>query len=284
MAIFKDKFQELEENKDINSLIELLNANKWQHRYKALVSLINIRDSAAIEDVRKLLDDKNATVRETAATYFIMNNAFPKTRPEDIKLYPYHIRNSYIRIKRIIANSDDSIHSESAAREDINNKLKEEAANLGANAIIDVKYNNMIFKFFKGIKYQGTAIIIDNAEEVRPRVDNSWFMGGYFIGIGLLYFNDSSIILIPYGLFMIFSEIFIRRGYKNKTYFLVFLVALTASALIWINFIFKNGYQYFNFYFYFITAFFISLIILFIYEYRKRKTDPKMIWKNKWGF
>lgn len=37
----------------INELIELLEKERWQTRYKALSSLINLRDNSALEIVKK---------------------------------------------------------------------------------------------------------------------------------------------------------------------------------------------------------------------------------------
>jgi len=285
MAIFKDKFQELEQNNDINGLIELLNSNKWQHRYKAIVSLINIRDSSAIEQVKGAMDDDNSIVRETAITYLRMNNAYPKTRPEDIKLYPFDIKNSYTRIKKITASSDDSIHSESAVNEDINNKLKEEAANLGANAIIELVYEKGIFTLFRGVKGHGNAVFIKDLKSVERKQDSGlglFALGIFFIMQGLVSFPYFPKFLVPIGIFVIINGIFTRLGYKNKTYFLTFLSLIIGFGAIGIFYILKNGFQFYTYDYYLVFMF--LLIIAFVYEYLRRENNPKMLWKDQWGF
>jgi hypothetical protein len=282
MALFKDKFQELEENKDINGLIELLNSNKWQHRYNAIVSLINIRDSSAIEEVKETMNDDNAIVRETAFIYLRMNNAFPKNGP-DIKLYPINIKNS-TKIKRISAHSDKSIDSEELAIDDVNNKLRQEAANLGANAIIELVYEKGIFTLFRGVKGHGNAVFIKDLKNVERKKDSGFIY--FFLGIfWILQSNNSeSLIFIPVAIFSIIYGIFARWGYKNKTYLLLVLGTVIVSATMWIQYIIKTGFQLYNFNFYFSTAFFIGMVFAFIYEYLRRENDPKMVWKNKWGF
>ncbi|MDO9627387.1 MAG: HEAT repeat domain-containing protein [Methanobacteriaceae archaeon] len=285
MAIFKDKFQELEENNDINGLIELLNADKWQHRYKAIVSLINIGDSSAIEQVKGAMDDDNSIVRETAIKYLRMNNAYPKTRPEDIKLYPFDIKNSYTRIKKITASSDDSIHSESAANEDINNKLKEEAANLGANAIIELVYEKGIFTLFRGVKGHGNAVFIKDLKSVERKQDSGlglFALGIFFIMQGLVSFPYFPKFLVPIGIFVIINGIFTRLGYKNKTYFLTFLSLIIGFGAIGIFYILKNGFQFYTYDYYLVFMF--LLIIAFVYEYLKRKSNTNLPWKDQWGF
>lgn len=70
MSLFKDKFQEMEENQDITGLIQSFKDSRWQNRYKAILSLINIKDESAVEDVRIDLDDeKNHIVTEIAVQY-----------------------------------------------------------------------------------------------------------------------------------------------------------------------------------------------------------------------
>ena len=49
MSLFKDKFEEMEKNNDIEGLVQLLNDNRWQNRYRAILSLQSIGDKSTIE-------------------------------------------------------------------------------------------------------------------------------------------------------------------------------------------------------------------------------------------
>jgi hypothetical protein len=287
MALFKDKFQELEENSDINGLIELLNSNKWQHRYKSLLSLINIRDSSAIEQVKGVMDDDNSIVRETAITYLRMNNAYPKTSSEDIKIYPYNIKNSYTRIKKVTAHIDSN-HSKSSNMDDVKDILKENASNLGANALVDVTYKSGFNTLFNGVKGSGIAVIIKNTHELTmPKLQSQLGIGALFFIVGSLSYGASDSFMANYfimwGIFFLFSEIFVRKGYRNKTYFLglftVIVGPLAFLALITSENRLNNDYSYI-----FFAAAVITLLFVFIYDYRKRKNNPKIPWKDEWGF
>ncbi len=270
------------QDNDIDDIIQQLKDNRWQNRYQAIISLINSGDSSAIEEVRKLLDDENSIVRETAATYLRANNAFPKISPEDIKLYPFNIKNSYASIKKISVRSDDSLDSESNMG-NVKAKLREEAANLGANAIIDVNYSNGIFNRGKGVKAQGNAVFIKNMENVE-KVKGS---GLVFIFIWAPYWilqaiSRESLIYIPIAIFLIIYGLFVRWGYKNKTYFLAWVGLLIVLAAIGIDNILKNGFQYL--YFYIFTGIFLGLTVICVYEYLKRKSNTNLPWKDQWGF
>jgi len=70
--------------------------------------------------------------------------AIPFTPPEDVKLYHYNIKKPFKSFKKIYARSDNSLESD-AAINDINEKLKEKASDLGANAIINVGYEKRNF-------------------------------------------------------------------------------------------------------------------------------------------
>lgn len=267
---------------DVEGLVQKLQDKRWQSRYKAIISLINTGDSSAIEDVRKLLDDENSTVRETAATYLRANDALPKISPEDIELYPFNIKNSYASIERISANSDDSLDSESAKMNDVNAKLREEAANLGANAIIEVNYSNGIFNRDEMIKGQGNAVLIKDLENVEKAKDSYLillFQGPFLI---LMSINWELLILIPIGIFLIIYGLFVKWGYKNKTYFLAFIGILIISAAIWVDNIIKYGFL--NSDLYINTSIFLVFTVICVYEYLQRKSNTNLPWKDQWGF
>ncbi|PKL66596.1 MAG: hypothetical protein CVV28_09340 [Methanobacteriales archaeon HGW-Methanobacteriales-1] len=267
---------------DVENLIQQLNDNRWQRRYKAIISLMNIGDSTAIDDVRKLLDDENHTVQETAATYLRLNDAFPKTRLEDIELYPYSIEKPYTRIKRISAHSDYSLDSKAVKIEDVDSKLREEAANLGANAIIGVNHTYNIFKRNKILKGQGSAVLIKDLKNVEKAKDSGWIFFYWGLFCILQFFKYDLLIFIPVGIFTIIYGFFVRRGYKNKTYLLSFLSVVILSAAIWTYNILKNGFKYPDFYI--ITSIFVITIVIFFYEYLKRKNNTNLPWKDQWGF
>lgn len=280
--LFQSKLKEPEQKIDIEAIIQQLNDNRWQRRYKAIISLINIGDSTAIDDVRKLLDDENHTVQETAATYLRSNNAFPKTRPEEIELYPYKIKKPYTRIKRISTYSDYSLDSKNAKIDDIDSKLREESANLGANAIIQVNYIHNIFKRNKILKGQGIAVLIKDLENVEKAQDSGWVFFYWGLFCILQAITHELLILIPVAIFPIIYGFFVRWGYKNKTYLLSFLFMVIVSAAIWVDNILKNGFQYPDFYI--ITSIFLIITIIFVYEYLKRKENTNLPWKDQWGF
>jgi hypothetical protein len=273
--------KEKKEN-DVEVLVQQLQDKRWQNRYKAIISLINTGDSSAIEDVRKLLDDENSTVLNTAATYLRANDAIPKTRPEDIELYPFNIKNSYASIERISARSDDSLDSESNMA-DVNAKLREEAANLGANAIIEVNYGKGFFNRDTGFKGHGTAVLIKDTENVEKAQES----GLVFIFIWAPFWilqaiNHELISFIPVAIFLIIHGIFLRWGYKNKTYFLAFLAIVITSAALWVDNILKNDFL--NYDFYITTGIFVGLIVICVYEYLQRKSNTNLPWKDQWGF
>ena len=152
---------------EIGELIELLENKRWQTRYKALSSLINLRDNSALEIVKKMLnEDENAHVREIAVKYLKLNNSFPlkPVTAEDVYLYPFHIENSHTVLGSISVNSDPNLLSSNEAKEDIKYKLKQEAAQLGANAVIKIKYNRKILSF-RQFKAKGFAVIINDPPE-----------------------------------------------------------------------------------------------------------------------
>lgn len=268
---------------DVEGMVQQLHDNRWQNRYKAITSLINMGDSSAIEDVRKLLDDKSSIVRETAATYLRANDALPKTRPEDIELYPFNIKNSYALLGRISVHSDDILDSESAKMDDVNAKLREEAANLGANSIIEVNYGNGILNRDEMIKGQGNAVLIKDMGNVEKAKDSGLilFIQGFFWI--LMAINWELLIIIPLGIFLIIYGLFLRWGYKNKTYFLAFLGIAIIAAAIWVDNIIKYGFL--NYALFFInTGIFSSITIILAYEYLKRKNNTNLPWKDQWGF
>ncbi len=279
--VLKSSLKKKQEN-DVEVLIQQLQDNRWQNRYKAIISLINTGDSSAIDNVRELLEDENSTVRNTAATYLRANDAIPKTRPEDIELYPFNIKNSYASIERISARSDDSLDSESNI-DDVNAKLREDAANLGANAIIEVNYGKGFFDRDKGVKGQGNAVLIKDKENVEKAQESGLAFIFIYAPFWILQSISHELIsFIPVAIFLIIYGIFVRWGYKNKTYFLAFLAIVITSAAIWVDNILKNVFIIYDFYI--TTGIFLGLTVICVYEYLQRKNNTNLPWKDQWGF
>lgn len=66
--------------------------------------------------------------------------------------------------------------------DDVNAKLREEAANLGANSIIEVNYGNGILNRDEMIKGQGNAVLIKDMGNVEKAKDSGLilFIQGFF--------------------------------------------------------------------------------------------------------
>lgn len=95
--------------------------------------------------------------------------------------------------------------------------------------------------------------------------------------------NWELLIIIPLGIFLIIYGLFLRWGYKNKTYFLAFLGIAIIAAAIWVDNIIKYGFL--NYALFFInTGIFSSITIILAYEYLKRKNNTNLPWKDQWGF
>jgi hypothetical protein len=206
----------------------------------------------------------------------------PFTPAEEVKLYRYLIKKPYTSFKRISVRSDKSLSWKTAAIDDVNDKLKEKASNLGGNAVIRVGYDKGIFALFRGIRGYGTAVFIKDLENVEKKPASGWgfwFLGVYGIYLGLRYYYFGKI-LIPIGILYIIYGFFVKWGYKNKTYLLAFLAMIIASGLIWADHILKNGFQLYNYGSYVITGIFIGMLIVFLYEYHNRKNNPEMPWKE----
>lgn len=268
MSLFKDKFQEMEKNKDIPGLIQLLKDSRWQNRYKAILSLINIKDESAVEDVRVALgDEKNPIVTEIAVQYLRSNNAFPEISPEDVDIYSFDVKNSYIPLENISVISKESKDSD-LYKDDLNLKLKEKAAKLGANAVINVKYS--------GIKASGMAVIIKTIGLTVEKVD--------YVSIGILlatpilwitmiliiipteYRSYDTYILIPFLLFSIY--LLKNKGHRNRVFKIVFLSLTVYSGIIWAWFVINSGFSM-QIDFLLITALFLMMVIGFVYDYKK---------------
>lgn len=208
------------------------------------------------------------------------------TPPEEIGLYHYNIKKPFKSFRKIYAHSDKSLES-IAAIDDVNEKLKEKASDLGANAVIRVGYEQGILTLFRGIRGIGQAVYIkdlENVEKTNPQGTAFYMIMGFFwVIIGLFGFNDYHQFLLPIGISMIIYGVFNRLGYINKTFFLAFLGIIIVSGLILGKYILKNGIQLFNFDFYFSTGIFAMLLIFFIYSYTNRKNDPNISWKDEWG-
>lgn len=278
MTISNDKFQELEQNNDIGSIISLLKDDRWQYRQKAILLLIRIGDHSAIAEVRKLLGDENKIVRETAANYLKLNDAFPKSNPEDIVLYPFATKD-YTLIKRISARSDKLIGSEDATIADVNMKLREEAADLGANAIIELVHDKGILTLFRGVEGHGNAVFIKDLNNVERKQNSGlglFAIGIFCIMLGLIGFIPLGMI----GIFYFVIGLFSRLGCKNKTYFLILSVCIIGFVALEIFYILKNDFQYFTMVPVLLTYWVIDI---FLHEYIRRKNDPE-VWKDQWGF
>ena len=89
-----------------------------------------------------------------------------------------------------------------------------------------------------------------------------------------------------------FMGVSMWRGYTNKTYYLglfsltviygiklFYNVPITVFQIsdIWFNF-------WFNLPFYLSAGFYIFLFIVILFNYKYRRNDLNMPWKDKWGF
>ncbi len=212
--------------------------------------------------------------------------AIPFTPPEEVKLYPYNIKNSFKTFKSIKVRSDDALKSKNEIIDDVNYKLKVKAFNLGANAVIGVRYEQGILTLFRGIKGVGRAVYIKdiaNVEKKYPSGTVPLLLGAMWVILGLVAEHDYQQFYIPIGLSMIIFGISYRQRYMNKTFFLAFSGIIIVNGLIWGKYVFKNGIQLFNLDFYFSTGIFAILLTVFVYSYKNRKNDPNLLWKDEWG-
>jgi hypothetical protein len=239
--------------------------------------------------------EKDKNIEDKFSKYPIMKSdkfkpfkePIPLTPPKEVKIYPYNIKNSFKSFGRISVRSDKSLESKTAAMDEIGNKLEEKASNLGANAVIMVRYQQGIFTLFRGIRGVGRAVYIEDLENVEKANPPSGYLlvfGVLWVLLGLLGLNDYYQFYIPFGLFMIISGIFTRRGYINKTFFLALAGVITLLGLQLVRYILKNNIQLYNLEFYLGTAFFAILLIVFIYSYKRRKDDSNLEWRDNWGF
>jgi hypothetical protein len=229
------------ENETIK-LIELLKNKRWQTRYNALISLIKLGDSSALEIVKKILnEDENAHVREIAVEYLKLNNSFPlkPVTAEEVKLYPFPIKNTHTILGIISVTSDPTLPSHDA-KENIKYKLKQEAAELGANAVIKINCGRK-FLLFRQFKAKGYAALIKDApEKVKFEKSNQGILLGIlFIIMGLSYsqlfnstFNPFSIFFLGSGLFIFTASMFEIKQYDNDKLYLTIIVAIIISMLI----------------------------------------------------
>ena len=212
--------------------------------------------------------------------------AIPFTPPEEVKLYPYNIKNSFKTVGSIKVRSDDALKSKDETIDDVDYKLKVKASNLGANAVIGVRYEQGIFTLFRGIRGVGRAVYIKdiaNVERKYPSGTIYLVLGVWWVITGLIGSHDYQQFYIPFGLAMIIFGISTRQRYINKTFFLAFSGIIIVNGLIWGKYLLKNGIQIFNPDFYFSTSLFALIVIIFIYSFKKRKNDPNLSWKDEWG-
>ncbi|MCZ3366615.1 MULTISPECIES: HEAT repeat domain-containing protein [Methanobacterium] len=228
------------ENKT-GELIGLLENEKWQTRYKALSSLIKQDDNSALEIVKKMLnEDENAHVREIAVEYLKFNNSFPlkPINPENVNLYHFPIKNSHTKLGIINATSDPTL-SENEAIENIKYKLKQEAAQLGANAVININCRKK-FLLLKQFKAKGYAVLINDApEKIHVEKSNKVILLGIlYIIWGLSYFlfngtfNLFSIFILGGGLIIFTAGIFKIKQYQKDKLYLTIMASIIIVMLI----------------------------------------------------
>jgi hypothetical protein len=208
----------------------------------------------------------------------------PFTPPEGVKLYHYNIKKPFKSFRKIYVRSDKSLGPNEAI-EDVNKKLKEKASNLGANTVINVGYEQGILTLFRGIMGIGQAVYVEDLENVEKThlPDTSIYIGGLlwlYFGLQGYYHHFS----LPVGLLMILHGIFTRGGYINKTYFMIFFGILIFNGLILGGYVLKNGIQLYNLEFYWGIGFFAVILIAFVYSYKNRKNNLKLIWRDQWSF
>ncbi|MGB9936360.1 MAG: hypothetical protein ACPK7O_01435 [Methanobacterium sp.] len=211
----------------------------------------------------------------------------PFTPPQEIVLYRYNIKNSFKSFGKISISPNEALLSKSEAINDINEKLKQKASNLGANVVIEVKYNQKISTLFRKLEGSGTAAYIKNIENMEraPPSGNSFsiFAGIIWIFLGVLGYNDFHQFYIPLGLSMIIWGVFTRYGYINNIFFVASLSIIILYTLQLQSYVLKNGIQLFNFEFYLVMGLFLVLLFSFIHIFRNRENDPNLLWKNEWS-
>lgn len=238
-------------------------------------------------------DEKIENTEDKFSKYPLMkNNKFkpfkktiPFTPPEEVKIYHYTIKKPFKLFKRISVRSDKSLQSKTTAIDDVNEKLKEKASNLGANAVINVVYKQGIFALFRGVRGYGRAVFIEDLENVEktypPGTNFLLILGFFWVMMGLLGFNDHNQFYLPLGITMVIYGVFTRLGYTNKTFFAMFLSIIILCVFQLLLYILKNGIHLYNFEFYFGAGFLAMLVISFVYSYKHRKNDPNLSWKDK---
>ena len=228
------------ENKT-GELISLLENERWQTRYKSLSSLIKQENNSALEIVKKMLnEDENAHVREIAVEYLKLNNSFPlkSINPENVKLCRFPIKNLHTKLGIINVTSDPNL-SENEAIENIKYKLKQEAAQLGANAVININCGKK-FLLLKQFKAKGYAVLINDAPEMIQveKSNKGILLGILYIICGLSYFlsnNTSDLFgtfLLGAGLVIFTVSIFEIKQYQKDKLYLTIITAIIIVMLI----------------------------------------------------
>jgi hypothetical protein len=88
----------------------------------------------------------------------------------DIEVHTGSPDRPYRRLREITAKTQKgSLFSKSPTIEDVNFKLQEEAAKLGANAVIEVAYNRgMSLTSYEVLKATGVAVVLESDETTCP--------------------------------------------------------------------------------------------------------------------
>ena len=231
------------DNKTIEIIGQLKN-KRWQTRYKALRSLINLRDSSALEIVKKLLnEDENAHVREIAVEYLKSNDSFPlkPVNAQNVNLYSFQIKNFHTRLGIINVTSDRNL-AENETKEDIKYKLKQDAAQLGANAVININCGRK-FLLFGPFKARGYAVLInDSAEKIQVEKSNRVILLGIlYVMLGLVSIWDSLLnsrfspigtFFLGSGLVIFTASMFKIKQYHNDKLYLTIMTAIIIFMLI----------------------------------------------------
>jgi len=212
-------------------------------------------------------------------------DTIPHTPVQEVKIFNYNLKKDHA-FKRVTATADPNLSEEEAINE-INDKLKEMASDLGGNAVIKVRYNKRIFNLFGPMKGNGSVVYIkdlDNVERIYPSHWPAFLLGGLWLFVGLMRLLDNNITYYLYFwlcTILIFNGFFIWRGYKNKTYFLglVSLIGLWGAFVI--QHFLNNGIDVYS---YFGIGFFTVMMIALFYEYYQKDNNPDMPWKDEWKF
>lgn len=213
-------------------------------------------------------------------------DSLPFTPFPEVKIFNFEVKKNYT-FKRISATANPNLSEDDAINE-INDKLKEKTSELGGNAVIKVRYKKGIFNLFRGMKGTGSAVYIkdlNNVERIYPSSLPAFLLGAGWISLGLLNLWDEDVNYYPFfllGMFLIFNGFFVRKGYKNKTYFLGLVIFIGLYSARLMHYFLNND---FNLYSYIIMGFFtVLLLVALFYDYYNKDKNLDMPWKDEWGF